>query len=127
MISGVKSKSVGRLESIIGSFLRIGALFSGFLLFSGWLLNLKLNGEQLRNFSQYDESSLAEILEWAFFLNEKGTLLIVAGLVLLILLPLVRVLLTGFLLALQKEYLLSFMAFLVSSALLFSFYLGIGI
>jgi len=122
-----KTAEMQKLELIIGYFLRVGILISGTLLAMGWGLLLFSHGNQLSDFKNYDGSSLLEIIQWALFLNDKGMMYSIAGLIILISLPVLRVFLTAVLFLKQKDYRLAFMALFVFVALVFSFSLGIEV
>lgn len=119
--------SLNKLELRISQFLRAGVFFSGSLLLVGWLWMLASHGDLLSHFSEYHPQSLAESLHWAFIVNDYSVLLSFAGLLILVLLPVVRVLMTGVLFVKQKEYRLGLMAFAVFTILVGSFFMGIDL
>lgn len=118
---------MNRLELVISKFLRLGVLASGVLLLVGWL-GMWWNGREIaQGFSEYRPQSFLESLHWGLVLQDKYLLLSLLGLVLLVVLPVIRVFMTGVLFAWQKEYKLSLMAFMVFFALVLSFTLGIDL
>ena len=116
-----------RSEILISRFLRFGVLLSGLLLLVGWLWMLKDNGDTLENFTRYQPQSLVESLHWALVMQDRATAISFLGLAVLVSLPMLRVLMTGFLFLKQKERALGMMALLVFVSLLGSLFLGIEI
>lgn len=117
---------LNKLEYKIGKFLRYGVAVSGLLILVGWLMSVKFAyTEAFYSFRVYDTFPLQKIL--ALYLRNKnwGILISYLGLFCLISLPLIRVLLTGWLFFKQKDYLLSLIAFGVLGALVLSFGLGL--
>lgn len=121
----MKKTSLADSELRIANLLRRGVLLAGLLLFLGWMSFLDFTQNPLAAFKDYQRQSLAESLQRAWQHQDFGLLIAYAGLGLLISLPLIRVLMTGVLFALQKERILATMAFLVFAALLLSFTLGL--
>lgn len=127
MKENTSHESLNQLEYRISQFLRGGVLFAGLLLLVGWLWMLVNNREVLSTFDEYHPQSLAESLQWALIMNDRALMMSFFGLVVLVSLPVIRVLMTGVLFMKQKEYRLALMAFLVFSALVASFSLGIDL
>ncbi|KHD87128.1 MAG: hypothetical protein OM95_15985 [Bdellovibrio sp. ArHS] len=120
-------KNLNRLEYRISQLLRSGVLFAGIFLLVGWLW-LRWNGaNNLSSLTEYRPTSLWESLQWAFLMKDRGLLISYAGLIILVLLPVVRVFLTGILFLKQRENKLAIMAFAVFIALVGSFFLGIDL
>ncbi|WP_374073361.1 DUF1634 domain-containing protein [Bdellovibrio bacteriovorus] len=127
MKENASGESLNQLEYRISQFLRGGVLFAGLLLLVGWLWMLVNNREALSTFDEYHPQSLAESLQWALIMNDRALMMSFFGLVVLVSLPVIRVLMTGVLFMKQKEYRLALMAFVVFSALVASFFLGIDL
>ncbi len=109
----------------ISKFLRIGVLISGLLMAAGWLFNLKWDSNIFLNYQEYDPIPLQNFILYHYNQGQWASLISYAGLIVLILLPLIRVLLTGIIFIRQKEYLLAIIAATVLIALCLSFSLGI--
>jgi uncharacterized membrane protein len=116
-----------RLELKISSFLRYGVLVSAVLLGLGWIGQILKSGDVLANFQNYHSESLRLIIEKALATQSYGVLLSIAGLAVLVLLPILRVLLTAYLFIKQKDHYLAAMAVFVFAVLLGSFFLGVEI
>lgn len=114
------------LELKISKLLRVGVMVVAALLSVGTVLMWTSNHDMLANFSHYAPEPLIEKIHWALLLNDRGTLISIAGLSILVSLPILRVFLTGILFLKQKEYQLSLIAMLVFVSLLLSFLLGFG-
>lgn len=117
--------SLHELELLIAYFLRWGVLSSGMLLLVGWLWMLSQEGDVLGQYQDYHPEGLLESVHWALLLNNKAYLTALAGLVLLVLLPVIRVFLAGVLFIKDREYRMAAMALAVFVALVTSFFLGI--
>lgn len=117
--------SLHALELRISYLLRYGVLLAGLFLFIGWMVSLVTHGDLLSTFSVYTPVSLPETTRIALAANDWGKLTALFGLGLLVTLPVVRVLLTGFLFLKEKDYLLAVLAFVVFAVLIASFSLGI--
>ena len=116
-----------RLELIISHLLRVGVLLAGLLLAVGWVW-MWLNGSDInQNLRDYNPVTFTDTLQWAMIMQDRALLISMAGLGILVLLPIVRVLLTAILFIWQKDFKLGLMAFLVFFALLGSFFLGIDL
>lgn len=113
------------LELKIATFLRIGVIIAGIIMFAGWMSQFKLNGDPFFNFQTYDHIPLQDLIALHLRRGHWGALLSYLGLAALISLPLIRVLLTTILFLRQKEFALAFIALTVLMGLLFSMYLGI--
>lgn len=118
--------SIEVLELRIAKLLRVGVIISAILMLAGFILQFKLSGNALFNFTIYDEIPLADLLEFNFRKKNWGPIVSYSGLIVLISLPLIRVLLTIYLFIRQKEYPLAMIAFLVFTGLMISMSLGIG-
>ncbi|RZA01224.1 MAG: DUF1634 domain-containing protein [Proteobacteria bacterium] len=116
-----------RLELRIAYLLRYGVIIAGVSMFIGWAWSLAAHGDTLQTFQIYRPVSLFETWRAAHASADWGTLITTAGLGLLVLLPVVRVLLTGVLFAKQGDRVLAVVAFLVLAILLGSFSLGIDL
>ena len=120
-------KPLDGLELKIAWFLRIGVIAAGVILLSGWLTKFKLNGNPFFNFQTYDQIYLTDLIQFHLKNKDWGVLLSYAGLVILILLPFIRVLLTSYLFIRQGEYRLALIAVAVLLGLIISMSLGINI
>lgn len=118
-------KSLEELELKIATFLRVGVILAGVLIFSGWIFNLKFNQDPFLAFRIYDTLPLQNILAIYYRNGNWPILVCYLGLAVLISLPLIRVLLTAYLFLKQKDFLLGTIAFVVFLALVASFFLGI--
>lgn len=112
------------LELKIAKFLRWGVLFSGLLIFGGWLWELKWTADPFYSFRHYSLFPLENILRIYHKNGHWGILVTYAGLVSLISLPIIRVILTAYLFFRQKDFRLGFIALSVLVSLLVSFLLG---
>lgn len=122
----IKEKdALHELELKISHFLRGGVILSGLLLLVAWLWILFEKGDVLSTFATYHPQPLWESIQWALVMNDRAYLFSLLGLGILVLMPIIRVLMTGFLFLKQKEYRLAIMAFAVFGALVASFTLGI--
>jgi uncharacterized membrane protein len=103
------------IELLIAKILRIGIALAGFFLAVGWILKFHWSDNPflaLQNYRRIPlKSDLSDLCYW--------------GLVILIVLPFTRVLLTVVLFLKNKEWLMAAFAALVSVALAFSFWLGV--
>lgn len=116
------------LETKISHFLRIGVLVAGFFLLAGWMQMWSRDSSRpTTDFATYYPQSLSESLQWAILTHDRAVFMCFVGLFILVLLPVLRVLLTGILFMQQKAYPLAAMAFLVFFSLIFSFFLGINL
>lgn len=116
-----------RLELAISNFLRYGVLVSAILLGLGWILQIIQSGDVLANFQSYHPESLRIIIDKAITTKAYGILLSVAGLGVLVSLPILRVMLTAYLFIKQRDHYLAAMAVFVFAVLLGSFFLGVEI
>lgn len=112
------------LELKISLLLRWGVVLSGLLLSAGWIGNLLEKGEQLHQFSIYKPQNLVESLHWIILTRDKASLFSYVGIFVLILLPLIRVLLTGVLFVRDKDYPLALFSFIVFGLLVLGIQLG---
>ena len=118
--------TIENLELKIAKLLRIGVIIAGLLMLVGWLMQVKLYGNPFFNFQTYDEIPLLELFKFHLKTRQWGALISYSGLIVLISLPLIRVILTTYLLLRQKEYHLAVIAFTVMIGLVLSMSLGIG-
>lgn len=114
-----------RLELWISYFLRGGVLFAGALVALGFGMMLIQGGVSLEVYQVYEEQSFFEMLHWAFLLQQTGVLMVALGLVVLVSLPVLRVLLTGILLLVNREWIVGSVSIFVFMALLLSFAMGL--
>ncbi|QDK45765.1 DUF1634 domain-containing protein [Bdellovibrio sp. ZAP7] len=122
-----QDKVLHDLELKISKMLRSGVYVAGMLLLIGWLWQLFNSGDTLDNFTTYESRSLFETIHWAVVMHDRPLLISLAGLVVLVLLPITRVFLTGVLFVKQKDRVLAVMAFAVFACLVASFFLGIDL
>ncbi len=115
------------LELKIAKLLRIGVLIAGLFIAVGWLWDISANGDQLMQFKDYHSLSLMQSLQDCLTQGRYGLLISYLGLTVLVLLPVVRVLLTGILFLAQKERVLAAIAISVFVVLVASFSLGISV
>ncbi|XGC79471.1 DUF1634 domain-containing protein [Bdellovibrio bacteriovorus] len=127
MIREAHSIQLEKLELRISRFLRSGVYFAGLFLFVGWFWMWLGSEDIFAHLSDYHPQSFFEMIQWALIMNDRGILMTLAGLVILVCLPVIRVFLTGILFVKQKEYALALMAFGVFLTLIVSFFLGIEI
>lgn len=118
-------KNLEALELQISKFLRFGVILSAVLLIVGFVLQFKFYGNTLFVFDTYDKIPLWNQLRFHLYHRHWGALSSYLGLGVLISLPVIRVLLTGFLFLKQKDFLLALIAFIVLSGLIISFTFGI--
>jgi uncharacterized membrane protein len=116
-----------RLELIISHLLRVGVTVAGALLFIGWVWMWYQGQDASQNLKEYNPQSFTDTIQWAMIMQNRAMLMALTGLVVLVTLPVIRVLLTGILFVKQKDYRLAVMAFLVFTALVASFFLGIDL
>ncbi len=115
------------LELMISQLLRAGVVIAGLLLSIGWLWLWFKNGDILHSFSTYQPQPFIESMHWALVTNDRPMVIAMLGLVILVLLPIIRVFMTGILFFKQKEKTLGLMALTVFIALIGSVLLGIDI
>lgn len=115
------------LEGNIARFLRYGVIFSGIVMFTGWIIQFKVQSNPFYMFQTYAEISFFDSIEIYYRTRNYGILICYAGLISLISLPVIRVLLTALLFIKQREYILAVIAFVVLTGLLVSLSLGIEI
>lgn len=125
MKSNTDQDSMYRLEMTISHVLRGGVFFAGLFLVIGWIWMWMREGDVLSSFSTYEPRPLLESIQWALIMGDRATLVALSGLLVLVLLPLLRVLMTGILFFRQKDRALGIMALLVFITLLGSFLLGV--
>ncbi|UYL07904.1 DUF1634 domain-containing protein [Bdellovibrio sp. SKB1291214] len=115
------------LELKISKMLRSGVYISGALMSIGWIWQWIVEGDTLATFQTYEQKSLYETLHWAVVMQNRPLIISIAGLAVLVLLPITRVFLTGILFVKQKDRILALMAFAVFFCLVASFFLGIDL
>ncbi len=115
------------LELKISLFLRWGVVFAGAVILCGWTARL-FRGESIEtlDFSTYSPLPLFETVQWAVIHRDRGLLMSVVGLGLLVCLPVVRVFLTGLLFLYRRELRMAAMTFFVFLVLVTSFFLGLS-
>jgi uncharacterized membrane protein len=122
-----QDQALHNLELKISKMLRSDVYISGMLLLVGWLWQLYNSGDTLASFQTYESRTLMETIHWAVVMQDRPLLISIAGLVVLVLLPITRVFLTGVLFVKQKDKVLAIMAFAVFTCLVASFFLGIDL
>lgn len=113
------------LEYRIAIMLRWGVVLSGALLLIGWILHFRYSAVSLSEFTTYQSVPLLE--ELSNLTQDPSGLFSLAGLTVLISLPLLRVLATGYLFWKQGERVLAMTAALVFVTILVSCALGLEI
>lgn len=122
-----KEATIETLEYRTALFLRSGVFLAGTLMFVGWLGLFSWNENPFYHYSQYDPIPFIDLLAYHIRRRDWAFLICYAGLAVLILIPLIRVLLTFFLFLKQKEKLLALIALIVFLSLIFSMLLGIDL
>jgi uncharacterized membrane protein len=122
-----QENALQRLELRIAYLLRYGVILAGAFMVVGWALSLLTHGDRLGSFRAYAPVSLPVTWSQAWMDGDWGTVTALAGLGILVLLPVVRVLLTGVLFLKQGDRVLALLAFLVFGVLVASFSLGIDL
>ncbi len=122
-----RDEELHRLELVISNFLRWGVALAAGLLALGWLGQMIQSGDVLAGFHEYRPESLLLIFSRASATRNLGILLSLAGLGVLVALPICRVLLTTYLFIRQRDGYFAAMALFVFCVLLGSFFLGIEI
>lgn len=122
-----QDQALHALELKISKMLRSGVYIAGALMTVGWIWQWFNEGDTLSNFQTYEPKSLYETLHWAVVMQNRPLLISMAGLAILVLLPITRVFLTGVLFVKQKDRVLAVMAFAVFTCLVASFFLGIDL
>lgn len=118
------NKQLVDLELKISHFLRKGVFSAAVLMGIGWLINAINNTGGFEHLKTYQKISFLSSLNQALATNAYGSILIYAGLIILISLPIIRVLLTAILFFKQDDKILSYIAFFVLLILMLSFVLG---
>lgn len=121
------SSALHELELKISHLLRAGVLISGTLLLIGWLWNLIQKGDILTTLNVYHPHPLWETIQSSLQNHDEAQLVSLTGVIILVLMPIIRVLMTGILFLKEKDYRLAIMAFGVFTALAASFFLGIDL
>lgn len=115
------------LELMIAKFLRWGVFFCGALIFTGWFMNLKMEGNPFFVYRDYDPIPFWELIHHYIRSSNVGGLIAFGGLFGLVSLPVWRVFLTGVLFLRQKERSLALIAFIVFTLLVISFLMGVSV
>jgi len=114
-----------KLELSISKFLRYGVILTGILMTIGWFSHLTGSSVGIESYNTYQEISLVESIKLHFAEGHLSILISYLGLGILILLPIIRVFLTGVVFFIQKDWLLSGIAGVVLLCLLYSLMMGI--
>ena len=114
------------LELFIAKFLRAGVIVSGLFMLTGWLGTLDLHHNIFLNYQNYTHNSLLSTIS-QYDVSSWPHLMIYLGLICLILLPLLRVLLTGLIFMKQRDYIMASLVLLVLAGLIISISQGIEI
>ena len=122
-----KDRQLLRLELSISKFLRWGVIAAALLLATGGIGQWTSAGDNLASFREYQPELLTLTMQKAWVTHDWSILVSIAGLGVLVVLPICRVLLTAYLFIKQRDLYLALMAFFVFSVLLASFFLGIEI
>ncbi len=112
------------LELLIAKFLRYGVILAGGVLFIGWMLQIDFTRNVYASFSLYTQQDLLLQLTAAWGVQDWSVLVCYFGLVLLIALPFIRVLLTMFAFAIERDFLMASCALIVVFGLILSVSLG---
>ncbi len=116
-----------KLELFIAKLLRHGVLFAGTLILIGWIFQISFTQDTFAQFSQYQGITLMDQLNMLWHTHSWPQLIANAGLFVLISLPVLRVIATGFIFAKQKNYHLVGLVLVVLSGLILSIVLGFEI
>jgi uncharacterized membrane protein len=116
---------VEALEWKIGRFLRYGVFTSAFFLTLGWAGEYKRAPHAIEHFQVYRPLSLIRMVEQALIAHDVYRLLTLFGFATLIALPIIRVLLTGYLFLRNRDWSMAAMAIFVFGVLTLSFFLGL--
>ncbi|MFN3453880.1 MAG: DUF1634 domain-containing protein [Pseudobdellovibrio sp.] len=122
-----RDKVVYDLEIRISHFLRYGVVLSLVLLVIGWIGSSLNSSKSFATYTIYQEINLLAYLKNLYGVRDYSSLVLYAGLMVLVLLPLIRVLLTGLLFVRQKEKIMSIVSFFVLAVLVASFLLGVDL
>ena len=114
-------------EHLVAKFLKTGVIVSGLFMLIGQIKSMSFSGYPFFNFQTYDQIPLKDLINHYIKINDWGILSSYTGLLILILLPFIRVIMTVFIFLRNKEYALSGIALIVLSGLFFSLYLGIRV
>ncbi len=119
-------KNLYELELLISKILRLGVILAGVLIFAGWIGQFQLRGDPFAAFHAYHHAPLRE--EFASVLRDRqwSFLVCYAGLLVLIVLPFTRVVMTMILFFKQNDLILAGVSLFVCLALITSFMLGAG-
>lgn len=111
------------LELRIAKLLRAGVLASAAFLLIGWVFG-HAQREPIAHFTQYFPAPVLSSVREAWGGRQWGLMSCYVGLGILVVLPAVRVLLTGLLFVKSKEYAMAGLALFVLAALVLSFSFG---
>lgn len=121
----IRDEAVPPLEWAVAKLLRVGVIIAGLLMAVGWFTFLDFSANPLVEFHEYKSVPLVESLQLALQTHNWGLLISYAGLGLLVSLPMIRVLMTGFIFAYQRQRVLAGIAFFVFFILMVSLTLGV--
>ncbi len=92
------------LELFIAHFLRKGVIVSAGFIFVGWILQVKFDENVYLPFRNYQPVPLFETVNQLFIQKNWSALIGYAGLLVLISLPILRVVATGFIFTKQRNF-----------------------
>ncbi|MBC7421710.1 MAG: DUF1634 domain-containing protein [Bdellovibrio sp.] len=116
-----------QLELFIAKLLRKGVIVAGALILIGWIFSVKFGQNIYEKFHTYQEISLKHSLSALWLAKSWSYLISYAGLIVLISLPILRVIATGFIFLKQRNYPLLLLVLAVLSGLILSIALGFAI
>jgi len=118
-------KTAEEMELKISNVLRIGVYIAGGIILIGWLMAFNSNNNIFDVYKTYEEVDLITSLKAQVILQNWGRLITYLGLIVLILLPIIRVLMSVALFIKQKELKMALIGAIVFIGLLISFYQGL--
>lgn len=118
-------QAIKDFELTISKVLRVGIMIVAVFLFVGWILQINLSENVFLQFQDYKEKNFLETLQLAWAENSWGVLVSNLGLIVLVALPVVRVLMTMYLFALQKDFKMMAITLIVLLGLVLSVLLGV--
>jgi uncharacterized membrane protein len=113
-----------KLELFIANLLRKGVFIAGFLILVGWAFQINFTQNVFLSFQQYNNVTFIENLNALITARDWPKIIAYAGLIVLICLPIIRVLATGFIFAKQKNYRLLSLVGIVFVGLVLSVFIG---
>jgi uncharacterized membrane protein len=124
MENGQRNESEKQAEEIMSIVLRWGIIFTSLVVLFGAVIFLVKHGTEVPNYKHFDGeqakyTTLSGILTEAFSFNSLG--IIQLGLLLLIFVPIVRVAVSIYTFAMQKDPTYVIVSFIVLSVLVYSF------